>query len=227
MGDGDRALRKLDGLKRGALGAVRHVDHQPDPVHLPDRLLAEPGDARVLGLVAAGREQALVVVGELHEARAELVHDLDQADFVLDRRAVLKAEDDRGLALGLRRAHVVGGAARHDQVAMVLEPAVPLLHVLHRLAELLVIADRDVHGGDAAGAHVAEDLRRPVAVLQAVYDDAVVSAHGGCPWVSIGFASNGVVAPFRAPHKRKDVGPLPVALKAFRPARAIARGRSG
>ena len=53
------------------------IDHA-DAVHLRDHLAAHAGDAAILRLVAAGAEQRLVVVGELHEAYAERVQDLDE-----------------------------------------------------------------------------------------------------------------------------------------------------
>jgi hypothetical protein len=155
---------------------VRHVDHQAHPVHLLDDLPAHAGDARVLRLVATGGEQALVVVAELHEAGAEVVQDLDQADVVLDGRAVLEAEDDARLALGVGAAHVIAGPDRHEPVGVELEAAVPGGDVGDGLAQVLPIADGDVHAGDAA--HLLEDPGRPVAVLKPVDHQGPVGAHG-------------------------------------------------
>ena len=38
---------------------MAHINHQPNPIHLFDDLFAHPGDASVLGLIAAGGEQRL------------------------------------------------------------------------------------------------------------------------------------------------------------------------
>ena len=93
---------------------VRHVDHQADPVHFLDHLFAEAGDARVFRLIAAGRQQALIVVGELHEAGAQLVNDFHQADVVFYGCAILKPEKDRRLAQS--RARRTSSAVRPGMI---------------------------------------------------------------------------------------------------------------
>ena len=97
---------------------------------------------RILGLVAAGREQALVVVGELHEADAERVADLDEADIVLDRRRILRAEKDRGPAFAARADDVGRGAAMEDQPGKRSKRRFQSLDIGDRLAKVLVIGDR-------------------------------------------------------------------------------------
>ena len=67
------------------LGAdVGQIAEDADAVHLGDHLVAEIGQAAVAGLVAAGADQVLRVVGHLHDADAELLEQLDVADLVLD-----------------------------------------------------------------------------------------------------------------------------------------------
>ncbi len=73
--DGDGSLGNLDGLQRRTLRRMAHVHHQTNTIHFPDDLLSHAGDPRVVVLIAAGRQQALVVVTELHEAGAKLVAD--------------------------------------------------------------------------------------------------------------------------------------------------------
>ena len=168
VGDRDRARRELGRLDRRAIGRVAHVDDEPDTVHLADDLATHAGDAGVLGLVAAGGEQGLVVVGQLHEPRAERVADLDEPDVVLDRTRVLEAEEDRRAVARASRVDVGGRPPRQDQVRVPDEALVPRLDVRHRLAKALVVGDRRVHGVDPALAHLPEHLLRPVRVLQAV-----------------------------------------------------------
>ena len=163
MGDGDGTGRLLDRLERRAVGGMAHVHHEPDAVPLLDHLPAHAGQPGVVGLVAARRQKRLVVVAQLHEARAERVDDLDEADIVLDRRGVLEAEEDRRAPFGPRAAHVVARAALEDQIGKPLEPAIPGLDVLHRLPEFLVVGDGDVDRVHAPFAHLAENLLRPVA----------------------------------------------------------------
>jgi hypothetical protein len=158
---------------------VAHVDDQADPVHLGDDLATHAGDAGVLGLVAAGRQQGLVVVAELHEARAQGVADPDQPDIVFDWRGVLEAEEDRRAPGLAGQADIRAGAALEDQVREALEPAVPLFYVQDGLAEVLVIGYGHMDRVHAALAHLAEDRLRPVGVLQVV--DAVGAGHVGWP----------------------------------------------
>ena len=169
MGDGDGALRDFGGLDGGAVGGMAHVHHQPDAVHFLDDLAAHAGDAGVFGLVAAGRQQRLVVVAELHEAQAQLVQHLDEADIVLDGRGVLRAKEDRGAAGGAGGVDIARPFAVKDQVGILFEPAVPAFDIEDRFAEILVIGDGDMHRVHAALAHLAKDLFGPIGILQAVY----------------------------------------------------------
>ncbi len=153
---------------------MRKVDDHADAVHLAHHLAAEAGQAGIDRLVAAGAEQALVVVGELHEPDAELVEHLDQAQVVLDRRTVLEAEDDGGLAGGLGGEDVGGGAGGADEVAVPLETAVPIGDQLQGVAGVLPVGEGDMDGGEAAGAQLLEQGAVPVAVLQPVDDDEAV-----------------------------------------------------
>lgn len=126
MGNNHRTLGKLDGLKRRALGAVRHVDDHADAVHLADHLAPEAGNAAVFGFVTAAGEQALVVVGELHDQQAQVAHYRDHVDIVLDGRAVLGAEEDANPPLLPGAENIRWLAHRHDQITVFFKAAVPL-----------------------------------------------------------------------------------------------------
>ena len=77
----------------------------------------------------------------------------------------------------LRATYIGGGMGRADQIRKILEPAIPLTDIGNRLAEILVIADRDMDRGDAARVQLPENLLRPVAILQAVDEDAIAGCH--------------------------------------------------
>ncbi len=156
---------------------MRHVDEQANTVHLLDDLASHTRDAGIRRLVAAGREQALVIVGELHEPDAQPMADLDETDIVLDRRRVLHAEEDRGAVLPARTADVSRAAAVVDELRESLEPAVPAFDIGDRLAEILVIGDGGMNRGNATAPHLAKDRLGPVAVLQAVDDDVGLFLH--------------------------------------------------
>ena len=84
VGDDDRLFRVVYGLQGRTLGAVGHIDDHAHPIHFPHHLLAKPGESAVLRLVTAAGQQALVVVGELHDHQAQPTHHLDQPDFILN-----------------------------------------------------------------------------------------------------------------------------------------------
>ena len=96
----------------GTLARMAHVDHEADAVHLGDHLAAHTGQAGVVLLVAARGQQRLVVVAELHEAQAERVEDLHEADVVLYAGRVLRAEDDGRAPRLLGAASVTSAAVR-------------------------------------------------------------------------------------------------------------------
>ena len=133
-----------------------------------DRLPAHPGHARVDALHPAGAEQRLVVVGQLHEADAEFMQDLDQAEIVLDRHRRLQAEKYRRTAALLGEIEIVGGAPQQNEIAVIAEARIPVDKIAHRIAEAVVIAQRRVDGRHAGLAHLKKDLARPVAELQPV-----------------------------------------------------------
>ncbi len=91
MGNGNGALGDFDSLQRRQFGRVAEIDQHADTVHLLDHLAPETADAGVDLLVTASPDQALVVVGELHDAHPQLVEHLDQRQVVLDGRAVLES----------------------------------------------------------------------------------------------------------------------------------------
>ncbi len=104
---------------------------------------------------------------------------LHQADIVLDHRRVLRAEEDRRAAAGLRQRHVIRREALEDQVGKALEPAVPRHDVRDRFTEGLMIGDGDMQRIDAALAQLAEDSFRPIVILQPI--DQGWSRHAGSP----------------------------------------------
>jgi hypothetical protein len=150
VGDGDGPLRYLDGLDGRAFRRVGHVHDETHPVHLLDDPASHAGDAGVLGFVAAGRQQRLVVVGELHETCTERVTDLHEIDVVFDGGAVLEPEKYRRSARLPCLVNVSRGAPRHDQIGVAREAPVPRFDIGDGLAEVLVIADRGVDSIDAA-----------------------------------------------------------------------------
>ena len=155
---------------------MRHVDHHADPVHLADDLLPKAGQPTVLLLVATAGEQALIVVGELHNHEAEATHHLHQTDLVLNRRTILCTKNDTDAPFCLGAVNISRLIYGPDQIRVRLEALVPLTEAGQGLAGVLVVGNRDVHRIETALVHLLEDLARPGRVLQAV-DDCPVWIH--------------------------------------------------
>ena len=147
---------------------MAHINHETKPVHFPDDLPAHACDTGVVFLVTAGRQQALVVVGKLHETGAELITDFHQVDVILDGGGVLESKEDSGTLTLAGRINVFGVIARHDEFRVAGEMVIPLPEVGNDFPEIFMIGDRNVHGRQTGVVHLAENFFRPVAVLQAV-----------------------------------------------------------
>ena len=156
---------------------MRHVNDQPDPVHLLDYGASHAGNARILGLITAGRQQRLVVIRELHESHAERMANLHQTDVFLNGRAILKSEKYGGAVASTRLVDVVGPPSVHDQVRVAFKKTIPVFDIGDRVAKIAVVANGRVNGIHAAFAHLPENLSRPVAVLQGVDTNGCLVAH--------------------------------------------------
>ena len=180
MGDGNGAGGLGNRVECRAFARMTHIHHQPHAVHLGHHFAAHAGQAGILGLITARGEKRLIVIGQLHEAQAQPVQHLDKTDIILNAGRVLRAEKDRGAPGLAGEIYVLGGKALKDQVGEAFEPAIPAFDIQHRLAKSLVIGDGHMHRIDTARAHLAENLLRPVGILQRV--DAW--GHAGAPeWI--------------------------------------------
>src|SRR4029453_5861063 len=113
-----------------------HVDRETQAVHLAHHFASHAGEAPILRLITARREQRLVVISELHESQAQPMEDFERADVVLDAGWILSAEEDRGPSLILGAAHVIASPGQKYQVGKLREAAIPTGDVGGRLAEI-------------------------------------------------------------------------------------------
>ena len=156
MRDDDGLAGAVDGVERGAVAGVRHVERDADVVHLPNHDPAELGEAGVGAFQASATERAALVVRHLSDAQPETVQDAHQRGVVLElRREPLNPEDDSEPALALRPADVVGGLDEHEP-RLDLEVAVVPVHRAEQGPEVVgahadaADPEGDVLGGDAA-----------------------------------------------------------------------------
>ena len=111
----------FEGVVEGLVGGVGDVDHHAEAVHLADDILAEGGEAVVVGTlgsvdVALGVGPAVgVEVGEGHVADAEGVVVAQEAKGVLDGVAAFDAHEGGDLVFAVG-AHDVGGGGGEDEV---------------------------------------------------------------------------------------------------------------
>ena len=179
-------MEAQDGVLAGLGADVGEVAQDAEPVHLGQHVAAEVGEAAVALLVAAGADEVLGVVGELHDAQAQLMEEGEMVEAVLDAARVLPAQDDAGLALPLGALDVVGGVDLGDEVGVVAQPGLPAREVAHGLGEVLPHAAGAVGGGDPAAAHVLEHAAAEIGDVEAVDDDQLVVELGHLARPSLG-----------------------------------------
>ncbi len=80
-------------VKRGAIGGVRQVDGQPEPVHPRNRAPAERGQPSVGRLGEAAAESVRVGVRDPDLPEPETVEDVEPVELVFDRRGRLEPEN--------------------------------------------------------------------------------------------------------------------------------------
>lgn len=168
---GHRLLGGENHILAGLCADMGEVAEDAEPVHLGDDLAAEIRQTAVFGLVAAGADQVLGVVGHLDDADAEFFEQAEIADLVLDPRNVLPAEDDAGLALFLGLQNVGGGINLLQDVAVFAKPGLPAHHIAHRFGKAFPDAAGAVGGGQAALPHVLEDRTPEIGDDQSVNDN--------------------------------------------------------
>ena len=179
VGDRDGAGGQVDRLARGPLAAVGQVDQRADPVHFRNRIAPEArGDAGILGLPVAGADVVLKVVGQLHDADAELAERLDQLDVMLDGGGVLETHDDRGQALLGVGADVRGRGGQPHEIGVLSQRAPPHAKPGQRLARVFPDRDGDVHARNVAFAPFLEPSAVGLGIFERVHDQLRCWMHG-------------------------------------------------
>ena len=136
VGVRNRLLRRKDDAFAGLRAHVRKVAEDAHAVHLGDHLNAEFGQPAVVLFIAPAAHEILRVVGDLHDADAQVLEHLQEADLVLDARKVLPAKEDSGASLFFRPVDVGGGEDLRNEIRVVPEVALPARQVFHAAAEI-------------------------------------------------------------------------------------------
>ena len=152
---------------------MTHVHNHPHTIHLADHLLPHAGDSGILIFITSGRQQALVVVGKLHETDSETVENFHQSDVILDGRTVLAAENDGGPVLACCSLNLLGTSRGSNEIRKLFESPVPRDDVFNRFPKIFMIGDGHMHGGDSALTKLIEDLLRPIVILEGIDDHLI------------------------------------------------------
>jgi hypothetical protein len=115
---GDRSFRSEDDVARGYPANMSQIAQNPDTVHLGHHFMPKSAKPGIAALVATGARKVLGIVGDLHDPHSEVLKERDIANLILERRGILKAEDDAGFSFRFGAADVGGGAHRSDQVGI-------------------------------------------------------------------------------------------------------------
>lgn len=161
MGDDERPGRRRGGLERGPDAGMGEIDDDAELLHAADHLLAEAAQADVARLETTIANPIARIVGQLHDAQAGRMEDIEKIDLVLDRVGALEMKDDRGIARHFRGADLGDCARDADALqprAVDLEPA---RHNLHGRAEILERAGGGEHGIDPALDDIGQALPQP------------------------------------------------------------------
>src|SRR5688500_6004403 len=97
MRNENRSLGKLEGVKRGAIAAVRYVNRHSDFIHSLDDCSSEIADAFIASLGRAIANQVPRVVSELRDALAQATKEIDIVESS-EMIRVLKPQQNAHLA---------------------------------------------------------------------------------------------------------------------------------
>jgi hypothetical protein len=150
---------------------VAHIDHHADAVHFANDLLAKACNTTVFCLVTTAGQQALVVIGQLHDHKIQLTHHLDHADIIFDGGAVLSAEHNADFAQLLGQTDICSASNRHNEITVHLKVSVPLGNSHQGLTNLLMVHNGCMHHGDTTLMQLLEDVSIPVGILQTINDN--------------------------------------------------------
>ena len=145
-----------------------HIHHHANPVHFFDNFTPHAGQACIIIFITTRRQERLIVIGQLHEPRAQAVQNFDQANIIFNRGWVLKAKDHRCFAGGFCGFYISRGIGQGDDVMIVFKPPVPLFHIGNGFAEHFMIRNGHMDTINPAFAPLIKNLWRPIAILQPI-----------------------------------------------------------
>ena len=144
MGYRDGPLGYFDRFESGLLGTVRHINNHAHAVHFFYDLLTKSRNAAVLLFIAASRQQALVVITELHNAHTQLMKNLYHLYVIFNRRAILKTKDNTHFAQTLGLKDICRFVHRYNEITMIKKMAIPMTNIFQGLAAIFPVGNGDM-----------------------------------------------------------------------------------
>lgn len=94
MSDENRLGGSGNGVGGRAITAVAEIGGDALLIHFSESGDSGRREARILGIKAAAAEEAVIVVGELHDAHAKFAKEVDAAGICFEKGSVLEAGED-------------------------------------------------------------------------------------------------------------------------------------
>jgi hypothetical protein len=140
---------------------MRHIDNHSDAIHLSNHLLAKSRQPTVLLLITTAGQQALIVIGELHNHQPKPAHHFYQPNFIFNGRAVLGAKNNAHTPLCFGLCEISGLVHGANEVWIALKTLIPLSQSSERFAGIFVVRNGDMNRIKPALTHLLEDFSRP------------------------------------------------------------------
>ena len=96
------------------------------------------------------------------------MQDFNQPDIIFHRRTILEPIENCGTPACMGSANIRASTPKHQPVWMGFDIAVPADHIFNSLAEIFVIANRDMYRCQMRLCHFIKQGRRPVCILQII-----------------------------------------------------------
>jgi len=185
MGSEDRSFRSGENVVKSFVADVRDVHDDAEAIHFADDILAEIGEAVVLGLVRGGIGPIGVAgVGEGHVANTEGGEGTKDGEIIAHHVAAFNADEGGDFVLGVGGADLVGGGGEDEIVGMLADgfaDGVDLIESLLdglRAGDLAGNPDGEEESGETAIAH-ARDVNAAVGVARAEIEFGIEETLGG------------------------------------------------
>ena len=93
---------------------MTHIHHQTNAIHFANHLPSHAGNTGVFRLITPCGQQRLVIITQLHEPRAQTMHNFHKPDIIFNRARVLKPEKNSRAIARTGTIDIFSSQAFHD-----------------------------------------------------------------------------------------------------------------